>query len=70
MDLASSMIMFIDMEIIPTTEITMGVPEYSDAGIAYLIFVGIINTYLAAFTGRFIGLIYPENQKDENMNPD
>ncbi len=70
MDLASSMIMFIYMEIIPTTEITMGVPEYSDAGIAYLIFVGIINTYLAAFTGRFIGLIYPENQKDENMNPD
>jgi hypothetical protein len=63
-DLASSMIMFIDMEIIPTTQITMGVPEYSDAGIAYLLFVGIINTYLAAFTGRFIGLIYPRNNAD------
>lgn len=65
MDLASSMIMFIDMEIIPTTDITMGVPEYSDAGIAYLIFVGIINTYLAAFTGRFIGLIYPESFEND-----
>ena len=69
MDLASSMIMFIDMEIIPTTEITMAVPEYSDAGIYYLIFVGIINTYLAAFTGRFIGLIYPaKSLKNENKS--
>lgn len=58
------MIMFIDIEIIPLTGITMAVPEYSDAGIAYLLFVGIINTYLAAFTGRFIGLIYPRNHAD------
>lgn len=67
MDLVSSMVVFSNVPII-LTDIYMALPDYSsDAGIAFLIFVGIINTYLAAFTGRFIGLIYPksfENDKE------
>jgi hypothetical protein len=67
MDLVSSMVVFSNVPII-LTDIYMALPDYSsDAGISFLIFVGIINTYLAAFTGRFIGLIYPksfENDKE------
>jgi hypothetical protein len=64
MELASSMVVFSNVPII-LTDIYMALPDYSsDAGIAYLIFIGVINTYLAAFTGRFIGLIYPRNHTD------
>lgn len=64
-DLASSKVMFIDMEIIPMTEITMAMPECSDAGIFYILLIGIIDSYIAAFSGRFIGLIYPESFEND-----
>lgn len=66
-DLATSKVIFIAMEIIPTTEITMALPEYSDAGIFYILLIGIIDSYMTAFSGRFIGLIYPNKSlKNEN----